>query len=321
MAEPFQGFEIGKRYHLHREIWKASPGFGINIGGIAPKGQYPKTEAVYILATVGENVRYGNRWDRDVLVFIGEDVKSGGPERTVVDQDPEKGGNRVLTHSRELGIPIYCFWARESEDDWAYLGLGEVESWNRVENNGRLQVEYRIAFLGVPSLSAAADQRKRIEEEVAGPAPPELTVPGGREREGTKRRVRSQAFSDLVKKAYSDRCAICGEARRDAQGRPEVQAAHIYPVEKEGPDDLRNGLALCRLHHWAFDGALLGVDATFVVRVFEPGRGAKGVSDRDGEPLAALPKDEAQRPHPLFLEARFKLSKKGWTRGSEGDEE
>lgn len=319
MVEPFQGFEIGKRYHLHREIWKSSPGFGINIGGIAPKGQFPKTEAVYILATVGENVRYGNRWDRDVLVFIGEDPKTG-PERMIVDQDPEKGGNRVLTHSRGLAIPLYCFWARENEDDWAYLGLGDVDSWSKVENNGRMQIEYRIAFLGVPNLAGAAQLKRKIEGEVETTEVPVLQVPGGREREGATRQVRSQAFSDLVKRAYSQRCAICGEGRKDARDRPEVQAAHIYPVEKEGPDDVRNGLALCRLHHWAFDGALLGVDATLTVRVFEPGRGLPGVHEFDGKALAVLPQDTVRRPHELYLEARLKLSKRGWTRGLEGEE-
>lgn len=318
MAEPFQGFEIGKGYHLHREIWKNSPGFGINIGGIAPRGQFPKTEAVYIIATVGENVRYGNRWDRDVLVFIGEDVKTGA-DRSVIDQDPEKGGNRVLTHSRELGIPIYCFWAREKEDDWTYLGLGEVESWSRVESNGRMQVEYRIAFSGVPNLAAATELRKRIEGEVEGAGPPVLEVPGGREREGTSRRVRSQAFSDLVKRAYSQRCAVCGEARKDARQRPEVQAAHIYPVEKEGPDDIRNGVALCRLHHWAFDGALLGLGTDVVVRVFAAGRGVPGIAEYDGRPLAVVPERAEHRPHELFLRERFELSKRGWTRGTEGD--
>ncbi len=318
MAEPFQGFEIGRRYHLHREIWKSSPGFGINIGGIAPKGQFPKTEAVYILATVGENVRYGNRWDRDVLVFIGEDLKTGS-ERMIVDQDPEKGGNRVLTHSREIGIPLYCFWARENEDDWAYLGLGEVESWAKVENNGRMQIEYRIAFSGVPSLAAAVELKRRIEGEVETVEAPALQVPGGREREGATRRVRSQAFSDLVKRAYSQRCAICGESRKDARQRPEVQAAHIYPVEKEGPDDVRNGVALCRLHHWAFDGALLGIGSDMVVRVFSPGGSVSGVAEYEGKPLAVVPSDPRKRPHELYLSSRFELSKKGWTRGSEGD--
>jgi putative restriction endonuclease len=224
-----------------------------------------------------------------------------------------------MTHSRELGIPLYCFWARESEDNWSFLGLGEVESWSRVEHDGRMVVEYRIAFLGVPSLAAAGVQRERIEGEVAATGPPSLQVPGGREREGTTRRVRSAVFSALVKRTYSYRCAICGETRKDTRGRAEVQAAHIYPVEREGPDDIRNGLALCRLHHWAFDGALFGVGTDLVIRVFESGRRMAGVAEFDGRPLATLPREAARMPHRLYLEERFKLSKRGWTRGEEGD--
>ena len=33
----------------------------------------------------------------------------------------------------------------------------------------------------------------------------------------------------------------------------EVEAAHIVPHRANGKDDILNGLALCRLHHWAFD--------------------------------------------------------------------
>jgi len=33
----------------------------------------------------------------------------------------------------------------------------------------------------------------------------------------------------------------------------EVEAAHIVPYSSNGKDDIWNGLALCRLHHWAFD--------------------------------------------------------------------
>jgi hypothetical protein len=34
------------------------------------------------------------------------------------------------------------------------------------------------------------------------------------------------------------------------------QAAHIVPKNKNGTDDPRNGLTLCRAHHWAFDAGL-----------------------------------------------------------------
>jgi putative restriction endonuclease len=32
-----------------------------------------------------------------------------------------------------------------------------------------------------------------------------------------------------------------------------VEAAHIVPHGSFGRDDLFNGIALCRFHHWAFD--------------------------------------------------------------------
>jgi putative restriction endonuclease len=33
----------------------------------------------------------------------------------------------------------------------------------------------------------------------------------------------------------------------------EVEAAHIVPHSSNGKDDIWNGIALCRIHHWAFD--------------------------------------------------------------------
>ena len=40
----------------------------------------------------------------------------------------------------------------------------------------------------------------------------------------------------------------------------EVDAAHIVPRSMFGSDDARNGLALCKRHHWAFDKGMLGID-------------------------------------------------------------
>jgi putative restriction endonuclease len=63
-----------------------------------------------------------------------------------------------------------------------------------------------------------------------------------------------------VKIAYADRCAISGLSLRNGGGRPEVEAAHIRPVEKDGPDTVRNGLALSGTIHWMFDRGLISID-------------------------------------------------------------
>jgi putative restriction endonuclease len=46
-----------------------------------------------------------------------------------------------------------------------------------------------------------------------------------------------------------------------------VEAAHIVPHGSKGKDDIWNGLALCRLHHWAFDVGWFTLADDFSVQV------------------------------------------------------
>lgn len=68
-------------------------------------------------------------------------------------------------------------------------------------------------------------------------------------------KLRSRAFIQAVKEAYDFRCAVCGMKIHSPTNmlQWEVEAVHIVPHSKNGKDDLLNGLALCRFHHWAFD--------------------------------------------------------------------
>lgn len=74
-----------------------------------------------------------------------------------------------------------------------------------------------------------------------------------------KKIARSRVFQRRVSEAYDGRCAMCGRGLLTAQGKSEVEAAHIVPRGMKGADDVRNGLALCRSHHWAFDNGLFGI--------------------------------------------------------------
>jgi putative restriction endonuclease len=69
----------------------------------------------------------------------------------------------------------------------------------------------------------------------------------------TSRPVRDRAFRRVVLKAYDERCAITGLKLINGGGRAEVEAAHIRPVEANGPDTVQNGLALSGTVHWMFD--------------------------------------------------------------------
>lgn len=75
----------------------------------------------------------------------------------------------------------------------------------------------------------------------------------------TSRPYRDVAFRRKVRAAYDYRCAMSGLRLRNGGGRPEVNAAHIRPVERQGSDAVRNGLALSGTLHWMFDRGLLSV--------------------------------------------------------------
>jgi putative restriction endonuclease len=72
------------------------------------------------------------------------------------------------------------------------------------------------------------------------------------------RAFRDARFRPLVLQAYGNCCAVCGTALK------LVDAAHIIPVsDPRGDDDVTNGLALCRLHHAAYDTGLIGVRSDY----------------------------------------------------------
>lgn len=75
----------------------------------------------------------------------------------------------------------------------------------------------------------------------------------------TNRAVRDRNFRKNVLRAYGERCAITGLRLINGGGRAEVEAAHIRPVEHDGPDIVSNGIALSGTAHWMFDRGLVGL--------------------------------------------------------------
>lgn len=75
----------------------------------------------------------------------------------------------------------------------------------------------------------------------------------------TNRAIRDRNFRKTVLKAYGERCAITGLRLINGGGRAEVEAAHIRPVEHDGPDIVSNGIALSGTAHWMFDRGLVSL--------------------------------------------------------------
>jgi putative restriction endonuclease len=66
---------------------------------------------------------------------------------------------------------------------------------------------------------------------------------------------------------YHYSCVLCGIKMLLPSGITLVEAAHIHQFAQSKNDDITNGLALCRNHHWAFDQGLWSIGTSFEVVV------------------------------------------------------
>lgn len=115
-----------------------------------------------------------------------------------------------------------------------------------------------------------------------------------------ERPFREAAFSRLVKDEYGLTCAMTGIAIRNDRGITEVEAAHIKPVKFNGPDSVRNGIALCRTFHWMFDHGLISVaDSGDIMVKNNVPKKIYQLLNSNGK--IRLPSNRMSAPHPSFL--------------------
>ncbi len=100
---------------------------------------------------------------------------------------------------------------------------------------------------------------------------------------------RDPMFRDEVLRAYQRRCAVCGYDARLGDALFGLDAAHIHWHQYSGPDIVQNGLALCSLHHVAFDrGAFTLSDGLHVLvsqDVTGTGPVQQAIIDRHDRPI------------------------------------
>lgn len=71
--------------------------------------------------------------------------------------------------------------------------------------------------------------------------------------------IRSDVFRRTVLKRYKSGCVLCNTGMRSPDASSELDAAHVVPRAYMGVDDSRNGIALCKPHHWAFDQGMWSI--------------------------------------------------------------
>ncbi len=122
-----------------------------------------------------------------------------------------------------------------------------------------------------------------------------------------KHRVHQPMFRARVLSAYNKKCAVC------TLKYPELlDAAHIISDSDErGLPVVSNGMAMCKIHHAAYDQDFLGVSPDYVVHINE-----RLLADRNGPmlqfglqamngKLLELPSRRDDRPDRDYLAERF----------------
>ena len=122
-----------------------------------------------------------------------------------------------------------------------------------------------------------------------------------------RRRLHQPLFRSRVLVAYEHRCAICRLPFTEL-----LDAAHIKSDAEGGKASVSNGLALCKIHHGAFDANILGITPDYqvtikesVLETFDGPTLQHALKAMHGLTLAQLPHRREERPEPELLEERY----------------
>ncbi len=123
-----------------------------------------------------------------------------------------------------------------------------------------------------------------------------------------KERIHQHDFREHVLSAYQISCAVC-----DLPHAQLLEASHIIADSREsGVPEVSNGLALCRLHHTAYDRHLLGIDADRRIHVATRAKRIEtvhlqtGLLPFEGRSLTHVPAAKQMRPDGDRLAEHFK---------------
>jgi hypothetical protein len=182
------------------------------------------------------------------------------------------------------------------------LGLGFVETFDVGANLFRVRglewVEVS-ALLGIGLSDDLIETALRLESL-------EQWVPFVAEDRAVyrvSRQKRDAAFRAIVLANYGHTCAVTGQRFR-SPNHVEADGAHIIGKDVRGTDDPRNGIALSKSAHWAFDRGIFTVSDQYEVVVNPRASGASVANfpaiELDRQKIL-LPNDPYYHPHPDAL--------------------
>lgn len=214
--------------------------------------------------------------------LVGED---GYPRYKYERSDPNIYTNRALRLCMEYGLPLVYFLGVR---DAVYKPIYPVY----VIGDNPQRHEF--------TLSIFRSEIGRDTSTLSGPEKRYVMLE-------TRRRLHQPIFREQVLNAYATACAVCHI--RHAQ---LLDAAHIISDSKPNGDPVvPNGIALCKIHHAAYDRNLMGIrpDCKVVINaeLLEEVDGPMlkyGLQEMHGSQIR-LPRRAAARPDRDRLDVRF----------------
>lgn len=141
---------------------------------------------------------------------------------------------------------------------------------------------------------------------------------GAKKTATIRRQIRNKGFSRLIRQIYNHKCSICGDVVVTPNGKSIIDAAHIIPWRTYKNDDPRNGLSLCKSHHWMFDNYMLAVTEDYSIslskHLFSRQNIVWGMQERIGKRIY-LPTEEKFLPSKDALKMQrhfFDKAHKSW---------
>jgi putative restriction endonuclease len=208
--------------------------------------------------------------------------------------DPQHRDNVGLREALQRGTPLIYFFGIEKGEylaTWPVYVVGD----NPQSLTFRVSIDDRmVAVPGYGDQSAAVHEARRQYVTAV-----------------TVRRLHQHKFRARVLRAYRNRCAVCQLKHTEL-----LDAAHILPdSDPRGEPTVRNGMALCKIHHAAFDRHILGIRpdlrveirADILIEVDGPML-RYGLQEMNGNKLY-LPTSNQLKPGREFLEARYEQFK------------
>jgi putative restriction endonuclease len=150
---------------------------------------------------------------------------------------------------------------------------------------------------------ALNEESGRLRDELAGEDP--ALVQAYAERV-VKARLHQPLFRQRVLVAYANQCSIC-----QLRHTRLLDAAHVLADSEGGAPVVTNGIAMCKIHHAAYDADIFGISPIYrvgvrpdVLREIDGPTLRYTLQEIDGSPIQ-LPSRHVARPNPELLEVRW----------------